>query len=526
MLIDPSMNTIVCGDNLEWLHWLPDGCVDLCYIDPPFFSNRNYEVIWGNGYELRSFGDRFAGGVSHYIEWMRERIALIHRKLKPTGAIFLHCDWHASHRLRVLLDEAFGEQNFINEIIWKRKLGTGPVFRRFSNNHDTIFFYSKSSSYRYEKQFTKTTPENLTKKYNKVDKDGRRFHSAPTDNPAYRPNLIYGFKGYKSPTNGWRWTKERMNQLDREGRLLFPRTVDGRIRLKLFEDEAKGDPVSDIWDDTSAIQSQSNERLGYPTQKPEALIRRIIECASNPGDLVLDCFAGGGTTAKVASDTRRRFVVGDVSPVAVKLMAERLNRQCPKLRYEVRNLPQTVEEFQQIDGHKFAEIVCELSGWEVNTKKSGDRGIDGFDAQGNPIQIKNRSESSVGRPDIQKFHSAIKSAKKKRGVFVSWSFAKTAHEYIAEIKSLDGTEIIAKQCSDVFGDLILPHDKAENIKALYRERFPEVWSGLSDTKAPSPAEQMNDAIDALVLSRPIRKKRAKSRPMPARAKKSSKRRRA
>src|SRR4051812_39572983 len=159
MKIDTSKNHIVCGDNLEWLKDLPDESVDLCYIDPPFFSNRNYEVIWGNGYELRSFGDRFSGGISHYTEWMRPRVELIHEKLKNTGSIFLHCDWHASHRLRCLLDDIFGEEAFVNEIIWQRKQGCGPVRGRYSNNHDTILMYAKGKKFTFNRQYTAAVVE-------------------------------------------------------------------------------------------------------------------------------------------------------------------------------------------------------------------------------------------------------------------------------------------------------------------------------------------------------------------------------
>jgi len=128
--IDINKNHVICGDNEQWLKDLPDESIDLCYIDPPFFSERNYEVIWGNGYELRAFGDRFSGGISHYIEWMRPKIELIHKKLKKNGSIFLHCDYHASHRLRCLLEDSFGEDGFVNEIYWKRQSAFQPLFSR------------------------------------------------------------------------------------------------------------------------------------------------------------------------------------------------------------------------------------------------------------------------------------------------------------------------------------------------------------------------------------------------------------
>ena len=152
MIIDPSKNTIVCGDNIEWLKWIPNGSVDFCYIDPPFFSNRVYEVIWGNGYELRSFDDRFAGGIKHYADWIKDRLELIYPKLSERGSIFVHCDWNASHRIRVVLDEIFGEQNCRNVITWKRCDTHNDAKRQFPVVTDHLLFYSKSDKYYFKKQ--------------------------------------------------------------------------------------------------------------------------------------------------------------------------------------------------------------------------------------------------------------------------------------------------------------------------------------------------------------------------------------
>lgn len=143
MKISTEKNQVICGDCLDWLKYVPDNSIDLCYIDPPFFSNKNYEVVWGNGYELRSFGDRWKGGIKHYISWMEDRVKEIHRVLKPTGSIFLHCDWHASHRLRVMLDDIFGDEHFRNEIIWHYRRWTANS-DRFQALHDTIFIIQKA----------------------------------------------------------------------------------------------------------------------------------------------------------------------------------------------------------------------------------------------------------------------------------------------------------------------------------------------------------------------------------------------
>ena len=478
MKLPKNKNLIYCGDNVEWLKEVPDNSVDLCYIDPPFFSNRNYEVIWGNGYELRSFGDRFAGGISHYIEWMRPRIELIHQKLKKTGSIFLHCDWHASHRLRCVLDDVFGDSNFRSEIIWERTHGSkgdGRAPRGFSNNTDTILYYSKSDSFNFQAVYLPYSEDQIKKRYKYKDAKGY-YSSENMRNPGYRPNLIYNYKGYKPHPNGWTVTKEKMAELDKQGLLIFPKDKDGRIRKKNYLNKALGIRVTNLWNDVGALQNSSPEKMGYPTQKPEALVKRIIECASQEGDVVLDCFGGGGTTAKVCADLGRTFITGDVSPVSVKIMAERLLFDVPEIDFDIKNLPKTEAELKKMNGHLFAENVCEVMGWKVNAKKSGDGGIDGWTSEGTPIQIKNHSTSAAGRPDLQKFFGALAKEKKKKGIFVAWRFASEAREYIADMKREYKIEIEAMECKNVFGGLLLDSSKGNEIERLYLERRPKNWA--------------------------------------------------
>tara|TARA_B110001454_G_scaffold28073_1_gene27445 strand:+ start:36771 stop:38312 length:1542 start_codon:yes stop_codon:yes gene_type:complete len=498
MKIDKNKNYIFCGDNLDWLQQVPDESVDLCYIDPPFFSNRNYEVIWGNGYELRSFGDRFAGGIGHYIEWMRPRIELIHSKLKKTGSIFLHCDWHASHKLRCVLDDIFDESNFRNEIIWKRKNGsnsTEEAPRTMANATDTIFFYSKTKEYFFKLPYAAYEEAYIEKTYKSKDSNGDRYTSSDLRSPSPRPNLVYNYKGYKPHPNGWSVELEKMKEFDRLGLLLFPKDKNGRIRKKNYLKDRKGVPLTNQWSDIPFLQEKSPEKLGYPTQKPEALIRRIIETGSKKGDVVLDCFGGGGTTAKVCADLGRTFITGDVSPVAVKIMSERLLFDCEGIKFETKNLPQSEKELKNLNGHLFAEIVCEVMGWEVNEKKSGDGGIDGWTSEGLPIQIKNHNTTAAGRPDIQKFFGALAKEKKKTGIFVAWRFAGEAYEYIADMKRDHKIEIKAIECSKIFGGLLLDSSKSKEIDELYLERRPKAWAS-NQAKAEAhrkTVEKINDA---------------------------------
>ena len=236
--IDTTQNNIICGDSKEWLPCIPDKSIDLIYIDPPFFSNKNYEVIWGNGHEIRSFGDRWKGGINHYIGWMRDRLIESHRVLKETGSIFLHCDKHASHHLRFLLDDIFNSNNFKNDIVWCYTQ-LGGARKSFPNKHDNILYYSKS-------------------------KNNKFF---PIYVPYKKSNKCSGVYKLKEMT---------------------------QKQIKSVEDlDKRGKLIEDYWTDIPIINSQAKERVGYKTQKPESLLKRIIECSTSPNDTVLDFFGGG-----------------------------------------------------------------------------------------------------------------------------------------------------------------------------------------------------------------------------------------
>jgi len=231
--------TIYCGNAKMVMSRFPEESVDLIYMDPPFFSNRNYELVWGNGYELKAYEDRWMGGVENYIAWMDPVIRECHRVLKPTGSLYLHCDWHANAHLRILLDGVFGANNFLNEIIWWYHDPAGTVRDRFKKKHDNIFLYSKKFK---EHHF------NLD--------DVRQPYSDGT--------LMQNEKGHKS-----------------FGRVTKTHPL-GKVR-------------EDVWE-VPFLNSQAKERLGYPTQKPEALLEIIVKASSNPTDIVLDPMSGGGTT--------------------------------------------------------------------------------------------------------------------------------------------------------------------------------------------------------------------------------------
>jgi DNA modification methylase len=283
------VNKLILGDNLEILKAMEGETVDLIYLDPPFFSNRNYEVIWGDEGEVRSFQDRWSGGIDQYIAWLKERVVEMHRVLKPTGSIFLHCDWHADAYIRVeILDKVFGMNNFRNEIIWNYNGWVHKKMSHFPNKPDTIFFYSKSEKNRYI---------SLSEKWTKEEYIAKRKQKIHVDE------------------------EERAYIFDKRGNVGQRRYLDIAI--------LEGQPITDVWT-IDVLTSSSKERIGYPTQKPVALLERIIKCASNEGNLVLDPFMGGGTTIVAADKLKRRWIGIDQSVQAVKVTELRLNVQ-PKL---------------------------------------------------------------------------------------------------------------------------------------------------------------------------------------------------
>jgi len=353
---------IYCGDNLEVLAKFPENSVDLIYADPPFFSNKNYEIIWGNGAEMKVYEDRWKGGINVYIEWMKERLWQCYRVLKDTGSMYLHCDWHASHRLRVAMDDIFGEKKFQNEIIWHYGLG-GSSRSRWQRKHDTILFYSKSNSWVF--------------------------------NPIMIPATSQRMKG----------------QLKKE---------------------------DDVWD-IPTINNMAKERLGYPTQKPEDLLKPIIQASSNKGDIILDPFCGCGTTLVVAHQLGRKWIGIDVSPIACNLMRDRLNKVGAS-DIRIIGAPKTIEELKILEPFQFQNWVIDRIGGVPSGKKSADMGIDGFTFMArDPVQVK--QSEGIGRNVVDNFETAIRREHKAVGYIVAFSFVKNAYEEAARARGEDGLDI-------------------------------------------------------------------------------------
>lgn len=390
------MRQLYTGDCLEVMEKLiePES-IDLIYLDPPFFSNKNYEVIWGDEAEVRSFDDRWEGGVEVYADWMSERLRACHRVLKPTGSIYLHCDWHAAHHLRIRLDEIFGRNNFINEIIWhyrKWSAGTGL----FQRNHDNIFFYRKS------------------------DGKGRAF------NTQYMPRAASTLRRFGE--------QQIISGHDKAG---------NRIPSQMSEEKSKGVALDDVWD----IGRVPPIKQHYPTEKPLALLERIVGISSDPNQVVLDPFCGCGTTIVAAERLGRQWIGIDISPTAINVMRDRLLK-AKHPAPEVIGLPTTIAALKALKPFEFQNWVIRERFNGAVGPKGGDKGIDGLSFMlHEPIQVK--QSERIGRNTVDNFLAAIRRTSKKRGYIVAFSFGKGAYEEAAAVKRRDGIEIILLTCEEL-----------------------------------------------------------------------------
>lgn len=345
---DGWMNKLYWGDNLQVMsHLLKEyrGKVNLIYIDPPFDSKADYKktiALRGkkaesdsSNFEEKQYGDIWTN--DEYLQFMYERLILCKELLSDTGSIYLHCDYHQNHHLRNLLDEIFGFGNFVNEITWKRRGGALNNYKSLGQLTDTIYLYCKNpNSYVFNSVKTKDTPEvqeYIKQRFVYDDGDGRKYSRDPITNPSSTatPSLIYEYKGYQPPEKGWAFSRSTMEEWDAAGKLYFPADKTQRIRRKTFLDDYEGQPLQNFWGDIYVINSQAKESLNYPTQKPEALIERIISISSNPGDIVFDCFMGSGTTQAAAMKLGRRFLGADINLGAIQTTTKRLVNRAKEL---------------------------------------------------------------------------------------------------------------------------------------------------------------------------------------------------
>ncbi len=449
-------NQLFYGDNLEVLRrHIKDESVDLCYIDTPFNSKRNYNQIYNNlGKEDQAQAQAFVdtwtwddhanqglaeiqenylghfttqsidlisgltkvlgqGSLLAYLVSMTLRIAEIHRVLKPTGSFYLHCDPTASHYLKIVLDAIFCSQggDFRNEIIWKRTSGHSDA-GKYGSVHDVILFYMKSLKGTWNQPYQKYDQEYINKYYRYQDTNGRKWMSGDLS----ASGLSGG--GYEYEWNGivrvWRCPKETMERLEAENRIYY--TKNGIARIKRYLDESEGIPAQDTWINLEALRSWHKELLGYPTQKPEALLERIIKASSNEGDIILDAYCGCGTTIAVAERLNRPWIGIDITYQSISLILKRLEDSFGKNvldKIQLNGIPKDMESAIALANKKDDRTRKEFEKWAVltysnnraviNTKKGADQGIDGVAYfQGN-------------KDDREKIIFQVKSGKVKSG---------------------------------------------------------------------------------------------------------------
>ena len=468
-------NTLYYGDNLDILRQhVPDESVDLVYLDPPFNSNASYNVLFKerSGEEsparIRAFADTWewtqeservyereiitnpdapaavkemiwafrqfvgANAMMAYLVMMAPRLVELRRILKPTGSIYLHCDPTASHYLKVLMDTVFGSSSFRNEVTWRRTTSHSDA-KGLGRVHDTILLYNRSSASTWNKVFQPLDPQYVENYYRYEDPDGRRFMSADLSGAGSGPGRNFGERGTIPPPQGRHWMHDDagIEKLLRENRIFWTR--NGIPRLKVYLDENPGIPAQDVWTDILPLRYWHRERLGYPTQKPQALLERIIQASSNEGDVVLDPFCGCGTAVAAAEKLKRQWIGIDVTHLAVALMKSRLRTAfgiVPGKDYQVVGEPADVggaRALAEQDRYQFQ--LWAMSLLEALPREDGrrgaDRGIDGVlyfvdgPRRGMKKAIVQVKSGKVSSPHVRDLKGTVEREKAALGLFIT-----------------------------------------------------------------------------------------------------------
>jgi adenine-specific DNA-methyltransferase len=329
--------------------------VDLIYIDPPFDTGADFSCdipVDGEEFtkepsliEVKAYRDTWGKGTASYVHWFFETAVFLHELLREGGSLYVHLDWHVGHYAKVILDEIFSEENFRNEIVWKSTSAHSDS-SRYGSNHQTILFYTKGAPWTWNKPLMDYDPLYVEQYYRYKDPDGRVFKSG--DLSAYGlqgGGYTYEWHGHTKP---WRVPVETMRRLDSEGKIFY--TKNGVARLKSYHDETQGMPAQTIWTDKAVqyVVSWGGEKLPYDTQKSRGLIRRVLNASSDPGNLVLDCFVGSGTTAEVCEDLGRKWIACDMSRFAIQMTRKRLLGITEVKPFVVQNLGKYERQIWQV----------------------------------------------------------------------------------------------------------------------------------------------------------------------------------
>ena len=487
-------NSLYYGDNLEVLRNrddFPNDSIDLIYLDPPFNSKRDYNVLYktpaghDSDSQITAFEDSWHWGdqaereylelvrqtntelseliqslrkflketdMMAYLVMMANRLLELHRVLNPPGSIYLHCDPTASHYLKIVLDGVFGKEHFRNEISWVRSQPKSHTTVNFPNSRDIILRYSKTDKAKFFRVYKEHDPNYIENFYRYTDPNGRRYRLGDLTNPnKNRPNLTYEFLGV---TRVWRWTKERMQKAYQDG-LIVQSKLGTVPSYKRYLDEMPGEIVTDNWDDIEHLHGSNEETLGYPTQKPVALLERIIQASSNEGDIVLDPFCGCGTAVHAAQKLKRKWIGIDITHLAISLIEKRMKDAFPGISFEVHGVPKDFEgavDLARRDKYQFQWWACSLVNAQPyqGKKKGADSGIDGLifpmedpDAPPQKIIVSVKGGDHVGSAMIRDLKGVVEREKAIIGLFVT--LTEPTRDMLKEASSAGFHEVGEKQ---------------------------------------------------------------------------------
>jgi len=528
-------NHLYYGDNLAVLRdSIADDSVDLIYLDPPFNSNASYNLLfkgpsgndsaaqieafddtwhWGEESEaafqqVRQSGNGAAAAMLNamrsflgdndmmaYLAMMAVRLLELHRVLKPTGSLYLHCDPTASHYLKILLDAVFGARCFKNEIVWKRsdahndgKQGA----KQYGRVHDVILFYTASEKWEFNTQYAPLPERTINSWYRNVESEtGRRFNKADLTAAKGGGDTSFEWKGVRPPAGRfWAYSKENMEKMEREGRLVYSKT--GRPYMKRYLDESRGVSLQSVWTDISmlrGIQStgERSERLGYPTQKPVALLERIVSASSNPGDIVLDPFCGCGTTVHAAERLGRNWIGIDVTHLAIGLIEKRLRDAFPQVAFTTHGVPQDLAGARDLArrGREDKNYYFEFEKWALSLiaaqpgnlgKKGADRGIDGNIYFGKTARaiVSVKAGDNVSVAMIRDLRGVIERENAEIGIFLTLTPPKrtmTAEAAAAGQYQMDGFDPVPRIQIVTIEDALDLRDRAVRLPARRDDAF-------------------------------------------------------